>query len=570
MNELIKENLSLLNKKEYFKVKIIIFVNILVMILEVSVAGLIYPLMQLLLNPENNIISDYIIDLDFINFLNNEYSSHIILVLFIITIYFLKTCIFSFNVFYTNRITAEITTRLSNKMYKDLLNAKWTTISKKNIPTILRNVNAECINYSFKNVNLIINLISDLFLILGLTLFLIYIESTISIIALFFLTIIGTIIGLISKKYNLRFGKIRVKQSKIINKHLIQTFRALRNIIILNKKNYFIDFFNKNFYLDIRARTNQSIIQQLPKGILEILGILMIVFLIILLFFFEKSFENSVSYIGVFFICMIRLLPSTYRILYGIQGLRFGQITLKILKDEFLDLYKNHDLDVSKNKINFNEKFNSLEFKNVDFSYIKEKLVLKNINFKIKKNQIIGISGQSGKGKSTLLDLITGFIKQDKGEILVNSKNLNQFEKLTNWQNKISFVFQETYLLDESLEKNISFEDESNQINKKRVKSAIEDSQLDKFVESLDDGLNSYFGDIEQTLSGGQKQRIGLARALYNEPEILILDEATSSLDINTEEKILQTLIRLKNKCTIIIVSHKNNTLKICDQIIEL
>lgn len=111
MNEPIKENLSLLNKKEYFKVKINIFVNILVMILGVSVAGLIYPLMQLLLNPENNIISDYIIDADFMIFLNNEYSSHIILGLSIITIYFLKTCIFSFNVFYTNRTTAEITTR---------------------------------------------------------------------------------------------------------------------------------------------------------------------------------------------------------------------------------------------------------------------------------------------------------------------------------------------------------------------------------------------------------------------------------------------------------------------------
>ena len=135
---------------------------------------------------------------------------------------------------------------------------------------------------------------------------------------------------------------------------------------------------------------------------------------------------------------------------------------------------------------------------------------------------------------------------------------------------KIGFVFQETYLLDVSLKNNVAFGYNEDQIDNSKVMNSIKKAQLDSFVKNLKEGINERFGDIGLTLSGGQKQRIGIARAMYNNPEILILDEATSSLDVETEENILKLLKELSLNCTILIVSHKQNTLKICDKIINL
>ena len=166
------------------------------------------------------------------------------------------------------------------------------------------------------------------------------------------------------------------------------------------------------------------------------------------------------------------------------------------------------------------------------------------------------------------MDLISGFLIQDSGKILVNKLELKDIK--TDWQEKIGFVFQETYLLDVSLKNNVAFGYNEDQIDNTKVMNSIKKAQLDSFVKNLKEGINERFGDIGLTLSGGQKQRIGIARAMYNNPEILILDEATSSLDVETEENILKLLKELSLNCTIIIVSHKQNTLKICDKIISL
>ena len=167
-----------------------------------------------------------------------------------------------------------------------------------------------------------------------------------------------------------------------------------------------------------------------------------------------------------------------------------------------------------------------------------------------------------------MLDLISGLIKEDSGQILINGKE--HVTTSNGWQKKIGFVFQDTYLLDDTLKKNIAIGVNDKDIDEKKIDFSIKNSQLDDFVSSFKNDVNQTFGDIEQRLSGGQKQRIGIARALYNNPEILILDEATSALDYLTEDKILNILKELKSKCTIIIVSHKKNTLKICDKIIKL
>ena len=568
MLNFIAENFSLLNSKEKIKTKLVILINIFNLLLEICAAALIYPLIKLIVNPETEIFSNYLSFLKKFQIFDGVYNQHLTIVLLIVLLSTLKAIVFFINVFFQSRTIASINLRLSTDLYEKYLNSDWVSISKKDIPSILRNINTECVSFSFKNLNAIISLFTDFCLIFGLIILLIIIEPLASLTAIIFLTIFALSIFTKTRSYNLRFGKIRAKQSKILNKHLIQTFRALRNIKISNIQENFLDFFKKNYFSEIRARTNQSIIQQLPRGVLEVVGVITIIFLILILNIINVNYENSISFIGIFFVCIIRLLPATNRILQSIQALRFGQSTLNILIKEFNSIDKIQPKNFSNISEDFDEKFNNLEFKDVNFSYEKNKKVLKNLNFEILHGQIVGISGESGSGKSTLLDLVSGLIKEDSGQILVNGK---EHVVISNgWQKKIGFVFQDTYLLDDTLKKNIAIGVNDKDIDEEKIAFSIKHSQLDDFVASFKSDVDQTFGDIEQRLSGGQKQRIGIARALYNNPEILILDEATSALDYLTEDKILNILKELKSKCTIIIVSHKKNTLKICDKIIKL
>ena len=214
---------------------------------------------------------------------------------------------------------------------------------------------------------------------------------------------------------------------------------------------------------------------------------------------------------------------------------------------------------------------NLLEIKNIKFSYPNsKKAILENFSFKIKKGDFVGISGHSGSGKSTLIDLISGLLKPHDGEILLDNKNLSDYKY--SWRNKIGYVPQETYLLDDSIKNNIAFSESLIDYSESRFKRSIKLSRLSDFINSLDEKENKIVGERGIQLSGGQKQRIGIARALYLNPELIVLDEPTSALDKENEEKIIEDL-NILNKdlnMTILLVSHKETVFKHCNNIIRL
>ena len=195
--------------------------------------------------------------------------------------------------------------------------------------------------------------------------------------------------------------------------------------------------------------------------------------------------------------------------------------------------------------------------------------MLSKINFEIKKGQMIGIMGKSGSGKSTLIDLISGLIKPTSGEILYdNYKNVK--DNMEGWQNKIAYVSQNSFLVDDTIKNNIAFGVNESEIDMKKIYDVIKDTDLDTYVSSLSNGVESLVGENGIKLSGGQRQRICIARYLYFDREILIFDESTSSLDIETEKKIVNTIKKIKGDKTIIIVSHRLSALSFCDKFIKL
>ena len=203
---------------------------------------------------------------------------------------------------------------------------------------------------------------------------------------------------------------------------------------------------------------------------------------------------------------------------------------------------------------------------NISFNYETDKKVaLNNINIDIKKGKSVGIIGKSGSGKSTLIDIIIGLLEPSSGEILIDGKKIGTKKIL--WQKQLGYIPQEIYLLDDTIRNNITFGIENDKIDEELLLDTIKKSQLENFINSLPNKLDTIVGERGARISGGEKQRIGIARALYNKPKIMIFDEATSALDIYNENKILEEVFENKKDKTLIIISHRNNTVKYCDSI---
>jgi len=207
--------------------------------------------------------------------------------------------------------------------------------------------------------------------------------------------------------------------------------------------------------------------------------------------------------------------------------------------------------------------------KDISFDYEEgRRTTLKNINLQIKKGKSVGIIGKSGSGKSTLVDIMLGLLEPQKGGVYFDNKNIKN--ELSLWQKQIGYIPQDIYLLDDTIKKNITFGLKDDEIDEKLLLQTLKAAQLKDFVDTLPDAINTFVGNRGVKLSGGERQRIGIARAMYNLPKIMVFDEATSSLDIENENKILDEIYENRDDKTLIIISHRNNTVKYCDLIYVL
>ena len=258
------------------------------------------------------------------------------------------------------------------------------------------------------------------------------------------------------------------------------------------------------------------------------------------------------------------LPPSLNKVIVQIQNIKFINPVINNLHSEFKleeKLEKNN-----KKKLEFN---NSIHLQNIFYKYEgKSEFTLKNIEIKIDKNEIIGIMGSTGSGKSTLINLINGLLKPTSGKISVDEEDIQT--NLSEWQKNIGYVPQNIFLLDDTIRKNIAFGFYDKDIDENLLNQSVKSAELEDTIKKLPEGLSSFVGERGAKLSGGEIQRIGIARALYNNSSILIFDEFTSNLDFETEKKILDTILRLKGKKTIILISHKLGPIQICNKIFKV
>ena len=348
------------------------------------------------------------------------------------------------------------------------------------------------------------------------------------------------------------------KNFKIIN----QSFSSIREIKISQKENFFKDHFFKNIMMIEKLYLYTYIVSRFPRLYLEVLAVLMISSFSFAMYFYDTD-GQLIPLIALLAAACIRFIPAFTAITGSIHSLKLFSPSLDIILKEINSSKKIFSEKKEINKKNDLVEFNfnkSIDINNLDFTYPgSDTKALLDVNFSINKGDLICIVGESGSGKTTLINLILGFLSPQRGSITIDGNDINK--NILGWYSKLGYVPQDVYLMDESMKSNIAFGVDSREIDQNLLEEVIKDAKLEKFINSLPDGLNTNAGHFGTKISGGQRQRIGIARALFSKPEILILDEATNALDIENESRVISNLIDNEKVKTIIFISHRNNNL---------
>ncbi len=372
------------------------------------------------------------------------------------------------------------------------------------------------------------------------------------------------------------FLKSASEKNQLIRKGMFQTisevFGMIKEIKIYSKENQIVEFYNKDNAKFEKNLYYFYIINKLPKVVLEIFALALIIIVSLVFFNIGDDYTKHFPTLALLTVATIRFIPAFNGIVTALSYLKIFQVSLNLISKEIkeMELLAIENLNVTNLESSTkSEKNDYLQIKNLSFRYPnKDDYLIKDVSFKIDRGSKIAITGETGSGKSTLTHLILGLFSPENGDILFENKSI--FKNIMHWRKKLGYVPQKTYLLDSTIEKNIAFNFFNEDVDKSKMEKAIHIANLSQKIDDLPQGLKTKVGSDGIRFSGGEKQRIALARAIYQDPEIIIMDEFTSSLDLDTENKILSLLSDfLKNK-TSIIVSHRLNTIKNCDTVFHL
>ena len=383
------------------------------------------------------------------------------------------------------------------------------------------------------------------------------------------LTIGGTylIIFYFLRKYLARIGKERLKKNELRFIALSEAFGAAKEVKVGGLENAYLERFTNPQKFFSQHQSSVQIISQLPRFILEAIAFGTIIISILYLMGNSGNFNNALPVISLYVFAGYRLLPALQQIYASFSQITFVRPSLDKLHKDIENLNKfnlkpNQDIILLNKKISLN---------NIHYNYPNtSRASLKGIDLDIPANSVVGFVGPTGSGKTTTIDIILGLLQPQKGTLEIDGKIITP-QNSRSWQKMIGYVPQQIYLSDDSILSNIAFGANSQEVNYEVVQKVSKIANLHKFVmDELPNQYQTIIGERGVRLSGGQRQRIGIARALYHNPKVIIFDEATSSLDNETEKAVMEAVNNLDKDTTIILIAHRLNTLKNCDIIFKL
>ena len=533
--------------------------------LEMLGISLVLPVIAMVLNPVS--LRNYEWASEIISFLGNPDDTLLIIYALaaLVGAYILKTIFMVALAFYQYRFVYRVAASVSQRLFSCYLKVPYNFHVQNNSSHLLRNLTTE--SQSFLNsIEGLMVLITEITVLCGLCLVLLLVDPWSALLGLFSISFIMlAIYGLTRSKISV-LGTRRLMHEGMRTQYIMQGLATVKEIKLLHREEGFLRQYKNHNYGLAMTQASQNFVQAAPRFVVELIAVAALVGFIVTQFSKGAMLEDILPVLGVFGAAAFRILPSLNRILTAKQRLRFMSVAVDTIHSE-LEM-EGHSQGMDKNPEPFKLK-NNIKFSSVSYNYPSAvKNALNDLNLVINRGESIGIIGESGSGKTTFVDILLNLLSPSEGSILIDGVEIGDMPD--QWQRSIGYVPQDIRLTDESIKQNVALGISEEEIDVNKVSLALKAAKLFDYVCAMPYGIETVVGERGIRISGGQKQRLGIARALYHAPEILVLDEATSALDTATESEVMESVIELKGKKTIIIVAHRISTLMNCDRIVRI
>lgn len=568
MKIFIKQVLHLLDKDKK-KLPVIILFFLMSSLLDLIGIGLIGPYIALLVDVDiaSGLISDAIILFG----LPSNKEQLVISIGYILLIVFLTKAIFAI---WINRVIVKFSESQHIRLIKVLMSSyqslSYVDYIRRNSSEYVYSIHQLSNQYANHVVSPLLRMLSDGIVVSAIVIFL-ALQSPAALGLLLLLIVVMMFIydSIFRRKMNTYGEQLNLAASAII-KGVTEGIEGMKEIRILGKEQYFYKNVTKEADKLANYAIKSTVVSQSLRYLLELTMIAFVVSLVLITLNLGGNIPALIPTLSVFGVAALRLFPAVNTFMQSLMQMRYGKDSVSRLMSDLKDI---QNIEMQESNIKpaprLKENFEELQLDNVYFSYPASNInALENISLKIKAGESIGIIGPSGSGKTTLLDTLLGLFDPQKGDIIFNKKNIK--DDLTQWQSQVAYIPQQVFLVDGTLQQNITFGLDDFEVEEERLNKSLHQARLSDLVNELPEGVNTILGERGIRFSGGQRQRVALARAFYHGRNVIVMDEATSALDSETEREIVGEIERLKGTKTMIVIAHRLSTLKHCDRIYEL
>lgn len=486
-------------------------------------------------------------------------------------IYVIKNLYILLLTYMQNTFITKNRNRMISRVMAEFLNRPYEKYLGADIPTVFRITDSD-IPQTFSLILAMLQLASEAVVTCLIFMVLLLNDPGMT---LFIIAVFGLLTLFIVKVFKPRLNRIGARNQAIqsrIAKWRIQATYGLKDVKVLNREEFYVRNYYETGKVGAEVARNYAVLNNMPRLLIETVFIVSVLGFLVVYINGGGDITAMVTTISAFAIAAVRVLPSVNRINTYITEIAYTQPSLDFVYDNLQEGMKTDAMLAERRAYSQVEKLkldHQIELDHISFHYPdSDKNIFEDAHMIVPKGKSVGIIGTSGAGKSTIVDILLGLLHAQTGTITCDGVDI--FKNYESWLAQIGYIPQSIYLIDESIRDNIAFGIDADKIDEKRIWEVLEEAQLKEFVEELPEGLDTTIGDRGVRLSGGQRQRIGIARALYNDPEILVFDEATSALDNDTEAAVMEAVNSFHGRKTMIIIAHRLNTIEKCDMIYKV
>lgn len=565
---------AMLNRRLRIRTVILLCLIVVSSYLELLGISILIPFVSALLDSEKLLSNVYIIKIMQLFGLDGQLDMLMLLGIGIIAIYIIKNLFLLFSTYYQTRFQWSIRQELSATMLNSYMNRPYTFFIETNSSELLRGLDNDIVGV-YETILQVFSAISAGMVILVLGIFIIQTDIFMALSLLGIAVLCVCIIFLVFKKIISRSGEENRKAISLRIKMATQTIFSIKEIMVMQRKRYFINHYKEACEREKKCNIKALMISRSPEKVIEVVFVIGLICMVYFKMLGGMDVNSYIPQLSAFAVAAMKILPNIYTFSRGVTQILYLKPAVDVTYENIIEAkkiknYSNTDI-CDTQQVNFEEikKNFIVKLENVSWKYSNSKeYVLDGISLEIKKGDIIAFIGKSGAGKTTLADVMLGLLPIEQGRVMINDIDIRSIPGV--WSKLVGYVPQSVNLLDESIRSNIIFGLENNVDNDTMVWRALKKAQLDEFVESLPNKLDTIIGERGVRFSGGQCQRLAIARALYYDPEIIVFDEATAALDGETERAVMDSINSLKGIKTMIIIAHRLETIKKCNKIYEV